>query len=255
MIRNVDTLLSAPSRFVRGGVALCATFVALGLATPADAQVRTHGEGGGNYNVQVVSWRDIPFRTVVRQQYDYSCGSAAVATLMRFHYGLEINESEVFQSMYARGDQARIRSVGFSMLDMRSYLESRGFRADGLRLTLDRLATLNTPTIALISHDGYRHFVVVKGISADRVLVGDPTFGLQSYTRAEFAAIWNGVVLAIRQTPANWPAAAYNRAEEWRPWSRAPLTAAQQPISAIDLTLGFRELYQITPITPRVPGE
>ncbi len=254
MIRNTATFLSAPSRFVRGGVALCAAFAAMCLATPADAQVRTHGEGGGSFNLQVVSWRDIPFRTVVRQQYDYSCGSAAVATMMRFHYGLDINESEVFQSMYARGDQARIRSVGFSMLDMRSYLESRGFRADGLRLTLDRLATLNTPTIALISHDGYRHFVVVKGISADRVLVGDPTFGIQTYTRAEFAEVWNGVVLAIRQTPPNWPAATYNNAAEWRPWSRAPLNMAQQPISATDLTLGFRELYQITPITPPVPG-
>ncbi|MCX7360117.1 MAG: C39 family peptidase [Alphaproteobacteria bacterium] len=246
--------MSTPSRSLRGGVALCAAFAAMCLATPADAQVRTHGEGGGSFNVSVVSWRDIPFRTVVRQQYDYSCGSAAVATLLRFHYGLSVNEGEVFQSMYDRGDQARIRSVGFSMLDMRSYLEGRGFRADGLRLTLDRLATLDVPTIALISHDGYRHFVVVKGISADRVLVGDPTFGIQTYTRAEFAEVWNGVVLAIRQTPANWPAATYNRAEEWRPWSRAPLNMAQQPISATDLTLGFRELYQITPVTPPVPG-
>lgn len=254
MTRCADTFLSTPSRSLRGGVALCAAFAAMCLATPADAQVRTHGEGGGSFNVSVVSWRDIPFRTVVRQQYDYSCGSAAVATLLRFHYGLSVNEGEVFQSMYDRGDQARIRSVGFSMLDMRSYLEGRGFRADGLRLTLDRLATLDVPTIALISHDGYRHFVVVKGISADRVLVGDPTFGIQTYTRAEFAEVWNGVVLAIRQTPANWPAATYNRAEEWRPWSRAPLNMAQQPISATDLTLGFRELYQITPVTPPVPG-
>ncbi len=254
MIRQAATFLSAPSRFVRGGVSLCAALAAMCLATPADAQVRTHGEGGGSFTVQVISWRDIPFRTVVRQQYDYSCGSAAVATLLRFHYGLQANESEVFQSMYAGGDQARIRSVGFSMLDMRSYLQSRGFQADGLRLSLDRLASLQTPAIALITHNNYRHFVVVKGISADRVLIGDPTFGLQSMTRAEFEAVWNGVVLAVRQPPEGWPAPAYNRAEEWRPWSRAPLNMAQQPISATDLTLGFRELYQITPITPEAPG-
>ena len=254
MIGKADTFLSAPSRIKRGGVALSAALAAMCLATPADAQVRTHGEGGGSFSISVTSWRDIPFRTVVRQQYDYSCGSAAVATMLRFHYGLTVSESEVFQSMYQRGDQARNRSVGFSMLDMRTYLESRGFRADGLRLSLDRLATLDVPAIALITHNNYRHFVVVKGVSADRVLVGDPTFGLQTYSRAEFEEIWNGVVLAIRQTPEGWPAPAYNRAEEWRPWSRAPLHMAQQPISATDLTLGFRELYQITPITPPVPG-
>lgn len=254
MIRKVDTFLSAPSRLVRGGVALSAALAAMCLATPANAQVRTHGEAGGSYTISVTSWRDIPFRTVVRQQYDYSCGSAAVATMLRFHYGLTVNEGEVFQSMYQRGDQARIRSVGFSMLDMRTYLEGRGFRADGLRLSLDRLATLDVPAIALITHDNYRHFVVVKGVSADRVLVGDPTFGLQTYSRDEFAEIWNGVVLAIRQTPQGWPTPAYNRAEEWRPWSRAPLNMAQQPIANTDLTLGFRELYQISAVTPPVPG-
>lgn len=246
--------LSAPSRFVRGGVALAALCAAACFASPAFAQVRTHGEGGGNYSIAVTSWRDIPFRTVVRQQYDYSCGSAAVATLLRFHYGLSINEGEVFASMYERGEQERIRAVGFSMLDMRSYLETRGFHADGLRLSLDRLAELQLPAIALITHDNYRHFVVVKGISADRVLVGDPTFGLQTYSREEFTRIWNGVVLAVRRAPNGWPAPAYNRAEEWRPWSRAPLATAQQPISGTDLTLGFRELYQITPVTPEMPG-
>lgn len=250
MTKRTTNSSYAPSRLVRGGVLLAAFL----CASPAHAQVRTHGEGGGSFTIAVTSWRDIPFRTVVRQQYDYSCGSAAVATLLRFHYGLSVSEGEVFQFMYQRGDQERIRAVGFSMLDMRTYLEGRGFRADGLRLSLDRLATLRTPTIALITHQNYRHFVVIKGISADRVLVGDPTFGLQSYSRAEFQQIWNGVVLAIRETPDGWPTPAYDRADEWRPWSRAPLHVAQQPISPTDLTLGLRELYQITPMTPEVPG-
>jgi predicted double-glycine peptidase len=220
----------------------------LALASPSAAQVRLHGEGGGSYSVAVMSWRDIPFRTVVRQQYDYSCGSAAVATLLRYHYGVSVGEGEVFQSMFDRGDQDRIRQVGFSMLDMRAYLESRGYTADGLRLSLDRLATLDVPAIALISHDNYRHFVVVKGLSADRVLVGDPTFGLKIYTREEFEAVWNGVVLAIRRLPEGASAPEYNRAEEWRPWVVAPLDEARRPISPTDLTLSLPELYQISPV-------
>jgi uncharacterized protein len=239
----------APFRLKRSGVMLAAAFAAsLALAEPSGAQVRTHGEAGGSFSVSVMSWRDIPFRTVVRQQYDYSCGSAAVATLLRFHYGVSVGEAEVFQSMFDRGDQARIRQVGFSMLDMRAYLETRGYSADGLRLSLDRLASLNLPAIALISHDNYRHFVVVKGVSADRVLVGDPTFGLQTYTREEFEAVWNGVVLAVRHQPAGAAAPAYNRQEEWRPWVVAPLDEARGPISPTDLTLSLPELYQISPV-------
>jgi predicted double-glycine peptidase len=251
----VKALLSfihlAPFRLWRSGVVLAAAFAAqFALTAPASAQVRFHGESGGNYSVSVMSWRDIPFRTVVRQQYDYSCGSAAVATLLRFHYGMDVGEGEVFESMFERGDQERIRRVGFSMLDMRSYLETRGFTADGLRLNLDRLATLDVPAIALITHDGYRHFVVVKGIRGDRVLVGDPTFGLQTYTRAEFEAVWNGVVLAIRRLPDGTTPPAFNREEEWRPWVVAPLDAAQGPVSASDLMRNMPELYQLSPMTP-----
>ena len=249
MKRPAALLKLAPFRLPRSGVAFAIGAAALcALNAPAHAQVRTHGEAGGSYSVSVISWRDIPFRTVVRQQYDYSCGSAAVATLLRFHYGTPVSEGEVFQSMFARGDQERIRRVGFSMLDMRTYLESRGFSADGLRLSLDRLSELSVPAIALISHNDYRHFVVVKGITADSVLVGDPTFGLQTYTRAEFEAVWNGVVLAIRRLPDGVAAPAYNLAEEWRPWAVAPLGAANGPVSPTDLMLSMRELYQITPI-------
>lgn len=246
------TKTHAPSHAMWGGAALVFG-AALLLANPADAQVRTHGEGGGSYSVSVMSWRDIPFRTVVRQQYDYSCGSAAVATLLRFHYGTHVTESEIFQSMFARGDQPRIQEVGFSMLDMRTYLEQRGFTADGLRLSLDRLATLDVPAIALITPANYRHFVVIKGVTDTHVLVGDPTFGLLTYTRADFEAVWNGVVLAIRRTPEGMDAPVYNAENEWQPWSRAPLGAAQGPVSSASLFLSTRELYQVTPLTPPVP--
>ena len=252
MSASAKPIKLTPFRFARSGVTLALCLAAWSaLSTLSNAQVRTHGEGGGHFSVAVMSWRDIPFRTVVRQQYDYSCGSAAVATLLRYHYGVSVGEAEVFQSMFDRGDQERIRQVGFSMLDMRTYLEGRGYGADGLRLSLDRLATLNTPAIALITHNNYRHFVVVKGVSADRVLVGDPTFGLQTYTRAEFEAVWNGVVLAIRRPPAGAAPPAYNRAEEWRPWAVAPLGEARGPISPTDLMLSMRELYQLTPVTPQ----
>jgi len=240
----------APFRQKRSGVLLAGALCALAsLSLPAAAQVRTHGEAGGSFTVSVLSWRDIPFRSVVRQQYDYSCGSAAIATLLRHHYGLEVREAQVFQSMYARGDQERIQRVGFSMLDMRAYLERAGFQADGLRLSLDRLATLGVPAIALITHDDYRHFVVVKGVSDTEVLVGDPTFGLQRYTRAEFEDVWNGVVLAVRRAPEQASAPVYNEASEWRPWAVAPLGDAPQAMSPSDLMRHMPELYQITPMT------
>lgn len=242
----------SPLRLVRSGALLLFAAAIWSLAArPSEAQVRFHGEAGGSYSVSVMSWRDIPFRTVVRQQYDFSCGSAAVATLLRFHYGQSgVHEAQVFRAMYDHGDQARIREVGFSMLDMRDYLNNQGFQTDGLRLSLDRLQALNEPTIALITRNGYRHFIVIKGISATSVLVGDPTFGLQTYSRHDFEAMWNGVVLAVRHEPAGAPAPVYNQASEWRPWAVAPIGEVRGAVDPQQLTSGFREIYQITPISP-----
>ena len=53
---------------------------ALVLTSPATAQI-AFSDGGSLYALdRVTTLRDMPFRTVVRQQYDYSCGSAALAT-------------------------------------------------------------------------------------------------------------------------------------------------------------------------------
>jgi hypothetical protein len=231
-----------------GAWTLLAAMAMLG-AQPAAAEVRFHGEAGGHYGLQVMSWRDIPFRTVVRQQYDFSCGSAAVATLLRFHYGRDVTETQAFRLMYDTGDQAKIRSVGFSMLDMKRYLEALGYRADGFRISLDRLAQMRIPAIALIDRDGYRHFVVIKGVRGDKVLVGDPSRGLEVHDRAKFEGWWNGIALAIRSGPGAQDDLAFNRDDDWRPWSRAPMGMIGDQNRPGDLMRELPTLYQITPVT------
>jgi predicted double-glycine peptidase len=229
-------------------VAVAALAVAL-IVGPAAAEVRFHGEAGGHYGVQVMSWRDIPFRTVVRQQYDFSCGSAAVATLLRFHYRRDVTETQAFRMMYDTGDQAKIRSVGFSMLDMKRYLESVGYRADGFRMSLDRLAQMRVPAIALINRDGYKHFVVIKGVRGSKVLLGDPSRGLEIHERAEFESWWNGIALAIRSGPGAQDDLAFNRDEDWRPWASAPVGAIGDRNRPGDLTRDLAPLYQISPVS------
>ena len=55
------------------------------------------GSRGENYRVRVVSLKQARFKTTIQQQYDFSCGSAAVATLLTYQYGYKINEETVFQ--------------------------------------------------------------------------------------------------------------------------------------------------------------
>ena len=77
--------------------------------------------------------QELRFLETVRQGFDFSCGSAALATLLSFHYGRPTTEFQVFESMWKTGDTEKIRKDGFSMLDMKRYLEQEGLRADGFQ--------------------------------------------------------------------------------------------------------------------------
>ncbi|WP_449406271.1 C39 family peptidase, partial [Massilia phosphatilytica] len=73
--------------------------------------------GGARFDVPVKSMRELRFTSTTRQQYDFSCGSAALATLLTYHYGHPISETVAFKAMWDNGDQAKIRREGFSLLD------------------------------------------------------------------------------------------------------------------------------------------
>lgn len=172
-------------------------------------------QGGVNARIGVESMAERKFSTVVRQQYDFSCGSAAVATLLTHHYHTPTTEMDAFKAMWDVGDQARIQELGFSLLEMQRYLQALGLKADGFKLTLDRIQEIGVPGIALIEIKGYRHFVVVKGITPKRVLIGDPSTGIISRPRKEFEKHWDGVILFIRSDVQRGKEN-FNKIEDWR---------------------------------------
>lgn len=178
------------------------------------------GGGNGNYAVPVKSLREVRFDTTVRQQQDWSCGSASLATLLTYHYGHPITERQALEAMFAQGDQAKIRQEGFSLLDIKLFLESIGFRADGFETTLDKLVRVGVPAIVMINDSGYNHFVVIKGLRHGNMLVGDPSRGARVIPRDEFEHIWaNRIVFVITNHRG---AAKFNNVNDWR-YMAAPL--------------------------------
>ena len=179
------------------------------------------GQIGGTYTVPVVSMKEAKFSATVRQQYDFSCGSAALATLLTHHYGDPVKEEQVFAEMYERGDQAKVQKEGFSLLDMKLYLEAHGFQADGFEAPLEQLEAAHIPAIVLIRENGYHHFVVLKGIRDGRVLIGDSSSGTRAVPRADFESMWiNRILFVVRN---HQDIAAFDRAADWRVTPRSPL--------------------------------
>ncbi|MEM6648769.1 MAG: C39 family peptidase [Pseudomonadota bacterium] len=170
---------------------------------------------GTNISIPVETYRERQFARVIRQEKDFSCGSAALATLLTHHYGIPRTERDLFTVMFEIGDQDSIRQRGFSLLDMQSYLKREGLVADGYAMDLEKVMQVGVPGIALIDVNGYKHFVVIKGVKDNRVLIGDPSTGLVVRSKREFEASWDGTILFIRSNVAQGKAS-WNMAEDWR---------------------------------------
>lgn len=196
----------------------------MGLVDQAPAQTAWFPAlGGGDVSLPVTSIRQAKLAGTLLQQYDFSCGSAALATLLTHHYGVPTSEATVFSEMFRLGDQQKIRRDGFSLLDMKKYLQAQGFEADGFQQPLDKLLEARVPAIVLISERGYQHFVVVKGLRGDRVLIGDPANGTRAVSRQAFEASWQSRLLFVVHNRMD--RARFNLVADWRAAPQAPLNA------------------------------
>lgn len=195
-----------------------------------------YGPVGGALSAEITSFKEAKYRSVIEQQYDFSCGSAALATLLNYHYGIAITEEDAFEAMFEAGDEEKIRAKGFSLLDMKNYLASRGLRSDGYRMPMEKLAQLGVPAIVLINTGGYKHFVVVKGLEGGTVLVGDPARGLKEVPVEDFEAMSQGIVFLIKDM-AREARASFNKQADWAVRQEAPLGAADNQIGISNFSL------------------
>ncbi len=191
-----------------------------------------------NYSVPVQSYKELIFGDVYRQQFDFSCGSAALASLLHFHYQRPVKEQQIFDEMYSKGDKSVINKKGFSLLDMKLYLESKGLKADGFRISLEKLRELSVPGITLVNFDGYMHFVVIRGVSNNSVILGDPSRGTMIMPTAEFEQYYRGLVLLVRNE-ADVGRASFIKDDNFSLYQASPLDAgvSRDSLGVFSITL------------------
>lgn len=137
-------------------------------------------------------------RDVVHQAYDYSCGSAALTTILRYYLGRNLDERQVMEGLLHYGESQRIiQRRAFSLLDMKRLVGALGYPSGGFRATIDDLKELDHPAIAPIHYAGFKHFIVIRAVKGDRIFIADPSLGNISFTLHEFAGKWDQNVLFI----------------------------------------------------------
>jgi uncharacterized protein len=218
-------------------VAVCLGAVAQAtvLSFPAAAAglfLQGFGFGGTVVTMNVQSFQEKKYSATIAQQYDFSCGSAALATLLTYNYDIKADEQEIFKDMFEKGDKEVISKSGFSLLDIKNYLARRGIESDGYQAPLEKLAAVRVPAIVLVNVRGYSHFVVLQSIRDGWVLLADPANGLRSEPLGEFQRHWSGVFFLVLTNAEK----AQQHFVDDRRWSAAPEPPWELARYAIDLT-------------------
>ena len=160
----------------------------------------------GVQNVTIEPFSELKYKNIVHQAYDYSCGSAALVTILKYHLGLDVTEQQSMEGMMAFGEKEKIiERRGFSLLDMKRYLASLNVQSAGFRAEIADLLTLDQPGIVPIDYAGFKHFVVLRGVRGGLVFLADPAMGNITFPVEEFATLWDRNTLFIAYPPKDKP--------------------------------------------------
>jgi uncharacterized protein len=222
------------SRLTLAALCFAAAALAAGPAGAGSVYLNGVGLGGGASTIDLKSLQDQKYEATIAQQYDFSCGSAALATLLTYDYKIPVGEPEVFRDMFDHGDKKVIAEYGFSLLDIKNYLARRGLEANGYRAPLSKLAEVRLPAIVLVNVRGYSHFVVLEGIHDGSVLLSDPANGMRREAIAQFEGHWSGIFFLIL-TDAEHSQQNFNSREKWAAAPAPPWELAQDIIDLATL--------------------
>lgn len=131
------------------------------------------------------------FKNIAHQTYDYSCGSAALTTLLNGYLGRQFTEKQIMDGMLKFGEYDKIvQRRGFSLLDMKRLALALGHNANGFKGSLEELKKAGHPAIVAIHYMNFKHFVIVKKYQNGRFFVADPALGNITFTEEKFNEIW-----------------------------------------------------------------
>lgn len=178
----------------------------------ADAQVVVN-TGAVRMQLPVASLRALRDAGVVKQRYDYSCGSASLATLLTYGLNDPVDEDALLRALLeplSPDELTALQKSGLSLFDLQQLAQKRGHKAQGFRLHGSQLARLSHPVIVFIKPRGYEHFAVYKGMRGDRVHIADPSLGNVRMPLYRFLDMWadasgRGVIFAVERTDSVWP--------------------------------------------------
>lgn len=138
----------------------------------------------GSFPIKI--WKDLRDSNIEKQDEDFSCGSASVATILRSFYGKEVYEKDILDEVIRVGDDG---TASFS--DLEQAVKKFGFKAVGLTLSFEKLKSIKIPAIVYLRYRDKDHFSVIRGVNEHGLVwLGDPSWGNRKFSESRFKSMW-----------------------------------------------------------------
>jgi ATP-binding cassette subfamily B protein RaxB len=155
---------------------------------------------------------------VILQTEAAECGLACLAMVLN-HHG-------VATDLAALRSRHTVAMTGMTLSTLTAIAQKEQLGTRGLRLELHELARLRLPAIL---HWDLNHFVVLKSVARDQIVVLDPAFGERRLSMGEVSKHFTGVALEV------WPNPGFTKREEK---TRVKLSQLIGQVSGFWKTLG-----------------
>jgi hypothetical protein len=168
----------SPLRTRSGGLFFCALFFILIWLTPPAVSAAPIGQPSISFET-----RD-RFAGISRQRRDYTCGFAALSTLLRNWHGdttaTEDALLKIWQSLPASTDHSL--EAGLRRSDLTAIINSQADRyapAEWRVVAAEDLSRIGKPFLVLVQREGETdgHYAVAKGVEGKDILLADPLLG------------------------------------------------------------------------------
>lgn len=134
---------------------------------------------------------------IVMQSQDFSCVPASCATALNA-LGIRSTESQMAELTQTRVGEGA--TVIRAMDGLSQRLRGTPWSVELVEAPLDQLVGTRTPVLtAILTDTPQRHMVTLLAITESRVLVADPTQGVESIPRSRFEPLYTGQAIIFRK--------------------------------------------------------
>ncbi len=130
-----------------------------------------------------------PKLPMILQDERAECGHACVAMISNY-WGHRLD-------LYSIRSMSSTSSRGITLLDINQLFESLGFVTRPLQVPLEELHLIKCPALL---HWNLNHFVVLKKVKKNSVVIHDPALGVRNCSLEEFSKSFTGIVLEVEKS-------------------------------------------------------